>query len=58
MLRTKASQRIDAVNIHGATAADSLSAASSKGECRIDLVLDSNQSVQHHWPRFVQIESV
>lgn len=40
--RTKASQGVDAINVHGAAPTDTLSAASSKGQSGVDLVLDAN----------------
>lgn len=55
---TQASQCVDTINVHRAATADTLSAASPERERRVHLVLDPDQSVQHHWPSLVQIEGV
>jgi hypothetical protein len=54
----EAGQGVDAVNVHGATAADTLSAAPSEGQSRVNLVLDPNQGIQHHRAGLVKVERV
>jgi hypothetical protein len=54
----QAGQCIDSVNVHGAAATDALSAAPSEGQSRVDLVLDSDQGVQHHRSGLVEVERV
>lgn len=56
--RTEAGQSILSINVHCATPADPLSTASPKGEGGIDLILDPDEGVENHGPRFVQIKSV
>lgn len=55
---TQTSQCIDTVNVHGAAATDTLTARPAERQCRVVLVLDSNQGVQHHWTRLVQVQLV
>jgi hypothetical protein len=57
-IRTQACQSVDSINVHRAASADSLSAAPSECQGRIDFILDPNQCVQHHWPRLVKIQGV
>lgn len=57
-VHTQTSQGINTINVHRATSADALSAASSERKSRINLILDSDQSVQHHRARLVQIQCV
>jgi len=52
------SKCVNAINIHRATPADPFSATPSECQGRVDLVLDSNQGIQHHWSRLVQIQCV
>jgi len=54
----QAGQSVDTVDVHRAAAADTLSAAPSESQGRVDLVLDSDQSIQHHGTRLVQVEGV
>jgi hypothetical protein len=54
----EAGQRVDAINVHGAATADTLSATPSESESWVDLVLDSDQGIQHHGARLVQVERV
>ena len=58
VMRTQAGEGVGALDVHRATAADSLSAASSEGESGINLVLHANQCIQHHGSRLVKIELV
>lgn len=55
---TQTSQRVDAVNVHGATSANTLSATPSEGESRVGLVLDPDQRVEHHGAGLVEVERV
>jgi len=52
------SQCIDPVDIHRTAPTNTLSAASSEGQGRVNLILYPNQRVQNHRACFVQIESV
>ena len=45
-----AGQRVDAVDVHRAGAADALAAGAAEGQRRIDLVLDLDQRVENHRP--------
>jgi hypothetical protein len=56
--RTKTSQCVDAVNVHGTTSANSLSATPPKCQSRVDLVLDPDQCVEHHGSGLVEVELV
>lgn len=55
---TETSQCVHTINVHGTATADTLSAASSECECWVHLVLDPDQSVQHHRSSLVQVECV
>lgn len=52
------SQSINPINVHRTTPTDPLSAAPSESKCRIHLVLDSDQRIQHHGSCLVQIKRV
>src|SRR6478672_1138289 len=56
--RHGARERVGAVDVHGARAADALTAGAPEGERRIDDVLDPDQRVQHHWRAIVEIDEV
>jgi len=55
---TEASQSIDPINVHSAATTNTLSATPSEGQSRVNLVLDSNQRIQHHGPSLIQIQCV
>lgn len=55
---TQASQCVHTINVHGTATTDALSAASSECERWVNLVLDSDQGVQHHRTGLVQVERV
>lgn len=55
---TKTSQRIHTIDIHRTAPTDTLATAPSEGQCRVDLVLDPDQSIQHHGSGLVQIQGV
>lgn len=57
-LLTQASQRVHAVDVHSAAAANTLSAAPAESQGWVQLVLDPYQGVEHHGPRLVQVESI
>lgn len=57
-LHTQASKSILAVDVHGAAAADTLTATSAERQSRVNLVLDTDNSIQHHGARLVEVESV
>ena len=54
----QACKSVDTIDIHRTRPTNALSARPSERQCGIDLVLDANQSVQHHWARLVQVEGV
>src|SRR5690606_16795272 len=56
--RLCAGERIDAVDVHGAGAADALPAGAAEGQRRVDIVLDIDQRVQHHRPAFGEVDFV
>lgn len=55
---TQAGQCVDTINVHGTRATDTLSATPSESQSRINLVLDSDKSVEHHGTSLVQVEGV
>jgi hypothetical protein len=55
---TQTRQRVDTINVHCATAANALSAASPECKSRVHLVLDPDERVQHHGSGLVQVEGV
>jgi hypothetical protein len=55
---TQAGKSVDTVNVHCAGTADTLSAGSAESKSRVQLVLDSDQSVQHHGAGLVEVEGV
>jgi len=54
----QASKCVDTINIHSTTPTNSLPTTPSESQGRINLVFDSDQSIQHHRARLVQIERV
>lgn len=56
--RTQASQSVDTVNVHGATATDTLTAGSAEGQGRVEFVLYPDQSVEHHGTGLLEVELV
>ena len=56
--RLEAGQRVGAVDVHGAGAADALAAGAAEGQRRVDLVLDLDQRVENHRPAGVEIDLV
>lgn len=55
---TQASQGVDTVDVHGAAAANALTATSPEGEGRVHLILDANERIQHHGSGLVQVERI
>lgn len=55
---TQASKGVDSVNVHRTATADALSATPAERQRRVNLVLDSDQRIQHHGASLVQIERV
>jgi hypothetical protein len=51
-------QRVDAVNVHRARAADALAAGPTERQCRVEVVLDLDQGVQDHGPAFGKVDLV
>lgn len=58
MVHTQASQGVLAVDVHGTTATDTLTATSSESQGRVDLVLDTDESIQDHGSSLVQVDGV
>ena len=56
--RLGAGQRVLAVDVHGAGAADALAAGAAEGQRRVDVVLDPDQAVQHHRPAFIGVDEI
>lgn len=54
----QACKSINTVDIHGTTATNSLPTTPSESQGRINLILNPNQSIQHHWSRLVQIKRI
>ena len=54
--RFEAGERVGAVDVHGAGAADALAAGAAEGQRGVDLVLDLDQRVQNHRPAVVEID--
>lgn len=58
MSRTQASQGVDTIDVHRATSANSLSATPPEGQGWVELVLNPDQGIQHHWAGLVQVKLV
>ena len=58
MLRTQASKRVLAVDVHGTAAADALAATPTKRESRIYLVFNADERIEHHRSRLAEVELV
>ena len=58
MSEPNAGERVGAADVHGARAADALTARPSEGQGRIDVVLDLDEGVQHHGADRVQVQDV
>src|SRR6478672_1004221 len=56
--RPGAGQRVLAVDVHGAGAADALAAGAAEGQRRIDIVLDPDQAVQDHRAAIVGVDVI
>src|SRR3546814_12193896 len=56
--RLEAGQRVRAVDVHRAGAADALAARPAEGQAGVDVVLDVDDRVQHHRAAAVQIDGV
>lgn len=55
---TQAGQGVDAVNVHGAGTADTLTAGPAESQGRINLVLYPDKSVEHHRTGLLEVELV
>ena len=53
-----AGQRVCAVDVHGARAANTLAAGTPEGQGRIDIILDLDERIQDHGPAFIDIDLV
>jgi hypothetical protein len=56
--RTQAGKGVLAVDVHGAATADTLTATSSEGQSRVELVLDSDKGIENHGSSLVEVQSV
>lgn len=54
----QARKRILPIDVHRTGPAYTLPARPSERQRRVNLVLDLDQRIQHHWPRLVQVDSV
>lgn len=54
----RAREPVLAVDVHRTGAANPFSARPAKGERWVDLVLDSNESIEDHWARSAEVERV
>lgn len=52
------SQGVFTIDVHGATAADTLTAGSTQGQSRILLVLNLKKNVKHHRSAIVEVDRV
>jgi len=55
---TQARKRVHAVNVHCTAAADAFSAAAPERECGVQFVLDTDESIQHHGSRLVEVQLI
>lgn len=51
-------ERVDPVNVHGATATNAFATGTAKGEGGILFVLDFNESVQYHGAAVIEIDGI
>jgi len=51
-------QGIATIDVHGATATNTLSAASSEGECGVLFILDLDECIKDHGTTLAHIDSV
>ena len=56
--RGGAGEAVLAIDIHRARPANPLAARASEGQCRVDLILDLDDRVEHHRPAFVEVDGV
>ena len=54
----QAGQGVDTVDVHGAATTDTLATTPPEGKGRVDLVLDTDERIQHHGSGLVQVEGV
>jgi len=52
------SKSVLSVDVHGATTTDTLTATSSEGQSRVELVLDSDEGIENHRSSLVKVQSV
>ena len=53
-----AGERVGAVDIHGAGAANAFAAGAAESQRAVDVVLDMDKRVQNHRPAFVEIDRI
>lgn len=54
----KARKRVHTINVHGATATDTLTARAAEGEGGVDFVFNFDQRVEHHGTSLVEVDLV
>lgn len=54
----QASQGVHTVDVHGTASANTLTATPPEGKSRVDLVLDTDERIQHHRSGLVQVQRV
>jgi len=55
LARTKTSQCVDTIDVHGTAPANSFTTTSPESQGGIDLVLNANEGIQHHGASLVQV---
>lgn len=55
---TQAGKSINTINVHCTTSTDTLTTTSAESQSWVNLVLDSDQRIQHHRSSLVQIQSI
>lgn len=55
---TQASESVDTINVHRTATADTLSATSPESQGGVDLVLDTDERIEHHGTGLVQIQLI
>src|SRR6185369_16014735 len=53
-----AGEAVSSVHVHRTASANPLAAGTAEGQGGVDLVLDLDQSVEDHWPAFVEVDRV
>jgi hypothetical protein len=56
--RTQASQGVNTVDVHSARTTDTLTARAAESQSRVNFVLNTDESVEHHGAGLLQVELV